>query len=212
MLQLDHIFVLSSPGAPEADALLKLGLVEGTANEHPGQGTANRRFFLANTTLEFVFIHNIAEAMNGAGKDLKLVERAIDSDSSPFGLVTRWVGEEPSPDYPYWEYQPAYFPEPMCFLVGENIDKFKEPVCICMPPALPLPDRPPTPNNSNWTLTEAQLCIPAMSASETLTRYGKCDRVTLKLGEEHQLKLVFNQGQQGQTVNLLPELPLVIEW
>jgi len=88
MLRLDHFFILASPGAPEADALLKLGLVEGASNEHPGQGTANRRFFLANTKLEFLYIQDIAEAMNGAGKGLRFTERAIDTNASPVGLVT----------------------------------------------------------------------------------------------------------------------------
>lgn len=212
MLQLDHIFVLTSPGAPEADALLELGIVEGSANEHPGQGTSNRRFFLANTTLEFLFVQNIAEAMNGAGKGLKFVERAIDTDASPFGLVTRWFGDEPTPAYPYWEYYPEYFPNPMCFYVGKNSDNFEEPLCICMPPALPAPTSAPTPNNSHWLLSEIELSIPAIAASETLTYYGKCDGVNIELGAEHQLKLVFNRAEQGQSLSFKPGLPLIIEW
>jgi len=212
MLQLDHIFVLASSGAPEADALVNIGMVEGSANEHPGQGTSNRRFLLANIMLEFLFVHNIAEAVNGPGKVLKLVDRAIDTDASPFGVVTRWFGEESTPDYPFWEYHPVYFPDPMCFYVGNNSDNFDEPLCICMPPALPVPNNESSANNSDWVLSEAQLCVPAISASETLTRYGKCDRVRLNLGEEHQLKLIFNQAKQGNSMSLRPDLPLVIEW
>ncbi len=212
MLQLDHIFVLASPDAPEADSLLELGLVEGAAKQHKGQGTSNRLFFLANTTLEFLYIQNLAEAMNGAGKNLKLVERAIDTNASPVGLVTRWFGDEPTPDYPYWEYHPEYFPDPMCFYVGKNSDNFEEPLCICMPTALPLPSSPPNPSNSDWFLSEAEISIPAISASETLTRYGKCDRISVKLGEEHQLKLVFNKAGRGKTISFAPELPLTIEW
>lgn len=212
MLQLDHIFVLASPGAPEADALVERGLVEGTAKQHRGQGTSNRLFILANTTLEFLFIDNIAQAMNGPGKNLKLLERAIDTQASPVGLVTRWFGDEPTPDYPYWEYQAEYFPEPMCFYVGKNSNNFNEPLCICMPTDLPLPKNPATPDNSDWFLSEAELCIPAIFASETLTRFGKCDKVNVKLGEEHRLKLIFNQAQQGEKISLMPELPLVIEW
>jgi len=212
MLQLDHIFVLVSPGAPEADALLEHGLIEGTANEHPGQGTSNRRFFLANTTLEFLFIHNIAEAMNGAGKNLKLVERAIDTNASPVGLVTRWFGDKPTPDYPYWEYHPEYFSDSMCFYVGKNSTNFEEPLCICMPPSLPVPNSAPTPNNSDWTLTEVELSIPAIYASETLTYYSKCEMINIKLDEPHRLKLVFNQAQQGKSLSFMPDLPFVIEW
>ena len=212
MLQLDHIFVLASPGAPEADALCELGLVEGAPNQHPGQGTSNRRFFLANTTLEFLFIQNVAEAMNGAGRNLKLLERAIDTNASAVGLVTRWFGDQSSPDYPFWEYYPDYFADPMCFYVGKNSDNFEEPLCICMPTALPLPINPPAPNNSDWSLSEAEICIPAIFASETLSRYSECDKVTLVLGEEHRLKLVFNRAEKANKLSLLPDLPLIIEW
>jgi transcriptional regulator with XRE-family HTH domain len=45
MLEIDHLFVCTSPGAPEADPLLAMGFIEGAPNRHPGQGTANRRIF-----------------------------------------------------------------------------------------------------------------------------------------------------------------------
>jgi hypothetical protein len=49
---LDHVFVMCSKGAPEAEALLRVGLREGAGNTHPGQGTACRRFFFENAYLE----------------------------------------------------------------------------------------------------------------------------------------------------------------
>ncbi|MGH8238896.1 MAG: hypothetical protein ACREXP_18010 [Steroidobacteraceae bacterium] len=54
-VEVDHVFVSASVGAPEGDRLLDLGLVEGSPNRHPGQGTANRRFFFANAMLEPAF-------------------------------------------------------------------------------------------------------------------------------------------------------------
>ena len=45
MLTLDHAFIWVSRGGKEADALVEAGFTEGPANTHPGQGTANRRFF-----------------------------------------------------------------------------------------------------------------------------------------------------------------------
>ncbi|MGA9266227.1 MAG: hypothetical protein WBV79_07185, partial [Rhodomicrobium sp.] len=50
--EIDHIFVLTDMDAPSAGALLRLGLTEGPPNRHPGQGTANRRFFFDNAMLE----------------------------------------------------------------------------------------------------------------------------------------------------------------
>jgi hypothetical protein len=47
-MELDHIFICSSFGAPEVESLVQFGLLEGPANQHPGQGTACRRFSFAN--------------------------------------------------------------------------------------------------------------------------------------------------------------------
>jgi hypothetical protein len=40
-LEVDHAFIACALEAPEADALLRLGFVEGSSNSHPGQGTAD---------------------------------------------------------------------------------------------------------------------------------------------------------------------------
>jgi len=44
-LELDHLFVCTSQGASEAKYVEHVGLIEGPSNVHPGQGTANHRFF-----------------------------------------------------------------------------------------------------------------------------------------------------------------------
>jgi len=48
LFEVDHLFVCANLGAPEADSLIAFGLTEGAPNVHPGQGTANRRFFFHN--------------------------------------------------------------------------------------------------------------------------------------------------------------------
>ena len=64
-LRFDHVFVFVPPGAQAADLLVAAGLVEGPPNQHPGQGTANRRFFLANAMLELLWVHE-ADAADAA--------------------------------------------------------------------------------------------------------------------------------------------------
>ena len=88
-LQLDHFFILTEAGAPQADFLVDIGMVEGTTNDHPGQGTANRRFFFENTALELLYIRDAEEAMNGPASRLRCVERGAASGASPFGIVVR---------------------------------------------------------------------------------------------------------------------------
>src|ERR1035441_10453791 len=53
--------VCTAPGAPAGDQLVWFGLREGPSNPHPGQGTANRRFFFANAVLELVWVCDRSE-------------------------------------------------------------------------------------------------------------------------------------------------------
>ena len=210
-IQLDHIFVLVSPGAPEADALLSAGLLEGPANKHPGQGTTNRRFFFTNFTLEFLFVHDLAEAMNGPAKGLKLVERAIDVAGSPFGLVSRVIQGVEIPNFPAWKYFPEYFAQDMCFFVGDNSDNFDEPLCICMPPALPKPLKPPEEHNT-LALTGLNISVPGAKPSSTLSAFEACDQVTVQYGQSHALTLEFDQQGTGNSLSLQPAIPLTLNW
>ena len=60
-MELDRLFLLCDAGAPEAEALVRLGLHEGQANTHPGQGTACRRFFFGDAYLELLWVYDERE-------------------------------------------------------------------------------------------------------------------------------------------------------
>ena len=64
--ELDHLFIFAVVGGPEADRLVSLGLTEGSGNVHPGQGTANRRFFFRNTMLELLWVADEREVRGEA--------------------------------------------------------------------------------------------------------------------------------------------------
>lgn len=51
-MEIDHLYIFSSQQGAAADKLLEHGFVEGSSNTHPGQGTANRRFFFENALFE----------------------------------------------------------------------------------------------------------------------------------------------------------------
>ena len=61
---MDHLFVCTAPGAPEAEELIQFGLHEGPSNQHPGQGTACRRFAFANAMIELFWVSDEAEAQS----------------------------------------------------------------------------------------------------------------------------------------------------
>src|SRR5258707_573236 len=97
-VELDHVYVLVSAGAPEAALLNELGLTEGLHNRHPGQGTACRRFFFANAYLELLWVEDPAEAQGEVVRPLRLWGRWSQrtQGACPFGLVFR-SGQQNAP-------------------------------------------------------------------------------------------------------------------
>jgi hypothetical protein len=111
---LDHLFVMTAPGAPEADDLLLRDFIEGPPNRHPGQGTACRRFYFANAMLEFLWVENEAEARSDLVRPLRLWERweGRETGACPFGIALRPTAPGLQPPFPTFEYWPSFFPAP----------------------------------------------------------------------------------------------------
>jgi len=211
--QLDHIFILTGTDAAEAESLTAIGLVEGAANFHPGQGTANRRFFCANTMLELLYLCDPDEARNGPGKGLRLAQRLKhEQQASPFGLILRRETGVAITAFPGWPYFPEYLADGMFFQVGANSDNLLEPLCICMPDDLRPPDNAAPPENPNWSLSRLSIAVPVTEISETLQQVNELPNVSVTLGQAHLLELGFNQEKQGRTHDFRPLLPLVIRY
>jgi Glyoxalase-like domain len=121
-MELDHLFVCTAPGAPEAEQLIRFGLREGPPNRHPGQGTENRRFEFVNSMIELFWVNDAAEAQNEVPRRTLLWERwsGREGGASPFGICLRpgdsTMSEAP---FPAWEYRPAYLPAPLVMHIGE---------------------------------------------------------------------------------------------
>jgi hypothetical protein len=122
-LEVDHAFIGCAKGAPEADALLRLGFVESPGNTHPGQGTANRRFFFENFMLELLWVSDPAEVQNDRTRRTRLWDRCEHRDSaiSPFGIIFRPSGAPAPPaPFPTWDYAPIYLPQGITMQVAEG--------------------------------------------------------------------------------------------
>jgi hypothetical protein len=211
-IRLHHCFVLTAPKAPQADLLLDLGLNEGSSNIHPGQGTANRRFFFSNTMIEFLYVRDANEASNGRGSRLQLLDRSTEAKASPFGLVVSTAGECEEEPFPGWRYCPDYLPNGQCFHVGENSSLLEEPLCICMPPGFHWVETRPQSGNLLMTLTELRVSVPVTHPSQTLRALSDCECVSLCLNEPHRLELIFNEGEKGQFKDMNPQLPIIVRW
>lgn len=212
-IYLDHLFILTEPGAPVAEKITEIGLVEGNANTHPGQGSANRRFFLENFTIELLYISNEDEARQGLGRDLRLLDRYQSQKACPYGIVSRVTEPGTAPEFNSWKYYPDYFNGDLCFYVGVNSDCLSEPLCICMPPELPLKNKIPEQYaNKGWRLSSVEIAVPVEKPSEELACFAAMESVKIRFGQPHQMTLCLNHGENRKSLDLNPVLPLVIQW
>lgn len=212
-LELHHFFILVEPGATAADRLLELGLLEAPANPHEGQGTTNRRFFFSNCALEFLWVHDEAEALNGRARDLMLVQRSKDSQASPFGLIVVG-GDEADTAMPFdgWKYQPVYFPEKWAFHIGANSNTLSEPLCIYAP-FFDAPNNSDLPDIATFrNVSQVTVHVAASPLSDCLKAVGSARRLSIVSGDEHLLELTFDNNAQGRMEDLRPDLPLIIRW
>jgi Glyoxalase-like domain len=121
-LELDHLFVCTAPGAPGAEEFIRFGLREGPPNQHPGQGTANRRFAFANAMIELLWVNDAQEAQSERSRSILLWERwsGREDKASPFGICVRPVNSQNTGSpFPAWEYRPSYLPDPHFMDIGE---------------------------------------------------------------------------------------------
>lgn len=211
-IELHHFFILTDKEDSLSKQISSIGLIEGTRNNHPGQGTANRRFFLPNSTLELIYVRDVNEALHGRGSRLRFVERVSDPISSPFGLIAKSATESKDVPFPGWHYYPEYFGDDQYFHVGENSDLLEEPLCVCMPTNLSRPETPPKSENPLWTLTELRISVPVIKPTPPLEAFSRCEAVSLKLNEPHRMEIVFNEKKGGRTKDMTPEYPVVIYW
>jgi len=215
LIELDHLFVCTARGAPEAEALIQFGLREGLPNQHPGQGTACRRFGFWNAMIELAWVDNAVEAQNESTRRTGLWKRwsRRDGGASPFGICVRPVdSEDHGPPFPAWIYRPAYLPDPLVMHIGEvGID---EPLWVYLGFLTrahreeqfvehPIGIREIT----GLTLTSV---APLRSAvSQALMQDGV---LSVRTGETPLLEIEFDNNRRGLSKDFRPHLPLLFQF
>jgi hypothetical protein len=209
--ELDHIIIFCNVGAPEAGALTDQGLHEGPGNSHPGQGTANRRFFFPNAYLELLWIENRAEARSAQVRDTRLLERWQQrSHACPFGLVFRPGPKAPAEPPASWTYVPGYFPKGFSIEVARDIPD-NEPLLFYLPFAkAALVENVELADNTVHigSITGATIHLPQTgSLSPALHALVAAGVMNVEPAREYSLDL-FHAGGPSQILDLRPQLPL----
>lgn len=213
-IELDHLFVCAAPGAPEAEKLIECGLRESTPNQHPGQGTACRRFAFANAMIELFWVNDAEEAQNDSTKRTLLWERwsGRSKDASPFGFCFRPAGAAgPEPPFPAWDYRPTYLPDPLRFQIGEA--GIEEPMWVY----LEFIDRAlrqqwfvehPLGVREITGLTLTSLVELRSEASQSIVDSGI---LANRIGLKPLLEIEFDGKQRGRQIDIRPYLPILFQ-
>jgi Glyoxalase-like domain len=214
---LDHVFVLCSPGAPEAAVLTRFGLREGSSNTHPGQGTACRRFFFGNAYLELLWVRDAAEAQSPASKATRLFERwsLRRAGASPFGLVLRSAGPGlADPPFPTWPYRPSYLPPDLAIDVALGTLLSEPELFYFRWPRGPV-DHAGEPTAHNATVREVVAVTVGGPGPEprtaALRAVEAAGLVSFKAASEHVLHVDFG-APRPNCADFRPELPLVLRF
>ena len=214
---LDHVFVLCSAGAPEAEALERLGLREGSGNTHPGQGTACRRFFFRNLYLELLWVQDAAEAQSPTSLPTRLFERwsARGAAASPFGVVLRSAGPGPAePPFPTWSYRPSYFPSGLALDVAMDTLLSEPELFYFRTPRRPgeMESQPREHGVPLGEVTAASVGIPGAAPRTKALRATETAGLVSFPTSEPVLHLDFGPGPRPQVTDLRPDLPIVFRY
>jgi len=220
-IELDHIFVCTSVDGKEADRLIAFGLSEGAPNLHPGQGTACRRFFFANSYIELLWVNDVAEAQSTPIQPTRLWERWSEriSGSCPFGFAFRPATQvDVEPPFQSWNYAPPYLPPPRCIRVAANSNMLHEPMLIYLPFREPANQanakRPVLSQPAGFqNITRVAFLSPHQDRISTaLNAVTSMGLIQLRPGSEYLVELGFDMEAQGQVLDFRPSLPLVFRW
>ncbi|MBD2099169.1 hypothetical protein H6F90_29325 [Trichocoleus sp. FACHB-591] len=219
--EFDHLFICTDIGAREADRLVSFGLVEGTSNTHPGQGTDNRRFFFHNAMLELLWVHNTEEAKSELIRPTRLWERWINrANTCPFGVCLRpGTSDGDTVAFSSWAYRPPYLSDTLSIAVGTNSSVLTEPM-LFQTPFGKRPDQYQTEKAQPLKhhvglreITRIELVSPtADNPSPEFQAVIDTNQVRVRVGVEYCVELGFDWEVQGHQVDFRPRLPLILSW
>jgi len=218
-MEFDHLFICVDNQADVADHLVDFGLTEGTSNQHPGQGTANRRFFFQNSFLEFLFVTDQNELLSEITRPTNLAER-FSSESrvaSPFGMCFRPSNGDTEIPFQSWSYKPQYLPQDLDVPVGQSPSS--EPMWFYLsfgsrPDSVSSEKRQPIIHESGFeNITSVKIQAPLSSGmSQPAEEVNKVTGVEFFRGKEHLVQVGFDSEVQSKQKDFRPHLPLILRW
>ncbi len=218
-MEFDHIFICVPFGAFEAEALNEFGLTEGSPNHHPGQGTANRRFFFRNAFIELLYLVDSHEAQNEITRPTMLFERlsAQGSGTSPFGVCFRPTNRgEKEATFPSWSYKPSYLPNNLQVAIAEP-SPLSEPMWFFLsfgsrPDLVAKERQQPLSHQIGFVeVTSIRVSFP-QPAKLSVAAICAAKNISAIESDSHLFEVGFDHEVNGRSHDFRPTLPLVFKW
>lgn len=211
-IELDHLFICTAPGAPEAEELVRFGLREGPPNQHPGQGTANRRFAFVNAMIELLWVSDVQEAQGEYSRHTLLWERwsGREGKASPFGICLRPVDSQNTESpFPAWEYRPSYLPVPLVMHIGKA--GVEEPMWVYLSFMRRIDREHQFVEHPIGIreITSLTLTTPVLLRSTAAERIVESGILSVQKGPNSILEIQFDGNLRNQVADFRPHLPLV---
>ena len=227
-LELDHVFVWVTKEAPEARALEQAGLqINGDTYRHTGQGTASKVFTFENVYLELIWIDDEqAAAKNAVRSGIDMTTRAgwKRTGASPFGVGLHRVTDNKSViPFPVRHYWAEWMMPDTVIEFAQTVTNLNEPMYFVVPEYISIanptvrgrlndPSKPTSQPLGISRLSNLRIVTTGnklTSTSELLARGGL---LKIERGKTPLIELTFDSGKQGKSINLRPQLPVVLKY
>jgi hypothetical protein len=216
-LEIHHVFVCAPRPREGVAALVEAGFVEGSGRTHPGQGTANARFFFDGGFFEILWAVDERELDHEAVRPTALRQRMASAshDACPFGIAFR----SPLPWPPAWQYAAPFLPAGHRLPMWNRSGDARDPLLFAVPPASTdaPPDEEPRVHQagtSRYRISAIELYTPTPPPFPDTHRIAdgawSVGPLVVQLGVRHWMKVVLRSDAGPLHVCLEPSLPVDI--
>ena len=230
-LKLSHAWVVVTTGAPERKALEKAGFrIAPTVNHHDGQGTASISVELLNGFLELIYPDpavSVSPERKAGAEKFKLKSRWRETGYSPIGIVfDRVPGAAATLPFPTWKVS-ADWMDPGTFIEMLTPKEMPRAVSLSISSHVRSTDEKANeelakdpvkgamflhPNGAR-RLTGVRVVAPAAEALPPAAAYLAGHKLLqLQVGKDWILEATLDQGKQGATRDLRPDLPMILHY
>jgi Glyoxalase-like domain len=223
-IELDHVWIMVSPNAPERAVLERAGFrISPDVNRHDGQGTASITVEFENAYLELIWPDStvtVAPGLERAAEKFRQRMLWRSSGWCPVGIGLRRTA--PSNDalpFPTWSWTAEWMPKGSEMVMLTPRDDTRSPALFIEPRGLTdtgeqaaraaLYDHP----IGARRITAIRLISPKTYQPIASLKYLQTQHVlSIKAGDQWLLELTFDGGKRKQTKDLRPDLPVVIRY